>query len=463
MFDYLQKFNNLPADIRQKVSTPEVMGAIGDIEKKFSISLAAVIIKVMIKELTLSNLAKYFIIEFRIDRIKAEKLVAEMKQRIFLNVSEYLSEPKRLENIKPEKINSGSGFFFSPEDEEEIRELSKKMNDFDKLNLDRDKINIKIEKIIKKTQIKFSSEVLINRFKQTITTYIKGIRDRLETKQCLKRPFQEGGLGFDEESADKVLIIVDEINNSKDIKKFGNKQTIENKQVPQKNGKEALNIGLRDIDYKFEKSSLASKGASADKNKKKKPEKLDTAHELAPPPPVVFQTPVKKPDIKKEAVGVKARKNKNIIIPKIEENEILENQEIRIKSKLNFRRPGEVASKKRMEDVKYIPKVMNPIDELMYMDLISFRRLAPNLEQRTEKIKDKIDLLEEEQYGKKIEGIKAWRKSSVNNLYLKIGQQSLGQKQSIDAIIEERKSQNKDCLTKEEFKAVMDLNKSLRF
>jgi len=106
---------------------------------------------------------------------------------------------------------------------------------------------------------------------------------------------------------------------------------------------------------------------------------------------------------------------------------------------------------------------MNPIDELRYLDLVSFHRLGPDSISQTAKIKDKLNLLEEEEYSKKIEGIKVWRQSPVNRLYITIGQDSINQNKPINDIIEARKNNNQDYLSSEEFKAIMDLNKELRF
>jgi hypothetical protein len=119
--------------------------------------------------------------------------------------------------------------------------------------------------------------------------------------------------------------------------------------------------------------------------------------------------------------------------------------------------------KVKIEDVKYVPRVMGPLDEIKYMDLINFRRLDREPSKSAEKIKNKIHLLEEEDYGKKLEGIKFWRLSPINKLYLEIGRLSISENKPIDVIIEERKMAGVDYLTADEFKVIMDLNKSLRF
>jgi hypothetical protein len=96
------------------------------------------------------------------------------------------------------------------------------------------------------------------------------------------------------------------------------------------------------------------------------------------------------------------------------------------------------------------------------MDLINFRRLDKDPLKSAEKIKNKISLLEED-YGKKLEGVKFWRQSPIYRLYLEIGRLSISENKPVDVIIEKRRMNNQECLTAEEFKVIMDLNKSLRF
>ena len=106
---------------------------------------------------------------------------------------------------------------------------------------------------------------------------------------------------------------------------------------------------------------------------------------------------------------------------------------------------------------------MSPLDEIKYLDLINFRRLDKDPQKAADKIRSKINLLEEESYGKKLAGIRFWRSSPINKLYLEIGHLSISGNKPVDVIIEERKIAMRDYLTAAEFKAIMDLNKSLRF
>jgi hypothetical protein len=76
---------------------------------------------------------------------------------------------------------------------------------------------------------------------------------------------------------------------------------------------------------------------------------------------------------------------------------------------------------------------------------------------------EKINLLAEESIFKKAEAISAWRSSPLFNLYLEIGQEAIKKKKNLNEIIEERKRQNLPTLEIDEFEAIVNLNRKIRF
>ena len=110
-----------------------------------------------------------------------------------------------------------------------------------------------------------------------------------------------------------------------------------------------------------------------------------------------------------------------------------------------------------------MPKLMGPIEELRDMNLVNFRRLGDDAEVAIRKVREKINLLEEEGYSKKLAGISAWRQSPIYKLYLRTGQESINGGKSVIDVIEGKRERGEDYVTSREFSAIMDLNKSLRF
>ncbi len=127
------------------------------------------------------------------------------------------------------------------------------------------------------------------------------------------------------------------------------------------------------------------------------------------------------------------------------------------------RKASPPSGKPRVEDVKVSRRLLGPIDELRYLSVDEFRRLGESAEERINKIKQKISILEEESFAQKIEGIKAWRTSPVYQLYLQIGRESMEQGKPVKDVIADRQVRGDKYLTWEEFTLISDLNQQLRF
>jgi hypothetical protein len=129
-----------------------------------------------------------------------------------------------------------------------------------------------------------------------------------------------------------------------------------------------------------------------------------------------------------------------------------------------IRRPPSVKDNRpRLDDVKYVPKLVGPMEELREMTLVDFRRFGSDPKVATQKIKDKLNLLERESITKKIDGVKAWQESEINKIYKEISRDILLKGVPINQAISLRTSANKPTLTLDEYQAVMDLNRSLRY
>jgi len=466
MLGYLQKFNNLPADLRQKVSDVEAMEKIEALEKKYNIALAALIMKVMVKEILLNDLSGCLLKE-NLSKEQAIELARELKQKIFSSLGNYFLDG-RVKPVMPvmptmdappisEPKVKGAGFFFSSEDEEEIRKLTQKIIMAENFSLVSGTIDDKLKEIISRVQINFGSADLADRFSQVLRTYLRGIRDKLEAKATLIKPFLSGGLSFDEDSAEKVMLLADKVLNSRPGQPIKPLPKISLPELEKSDFFPRREIS-RDAAYDF------SKLAARDDKIKNDLKRLDTNRELAPLTPAVISVPItqinalKKPE--KTSVSSKNIQSKVKSIQPEPKSDLGTMPLIKRRFEAENLSPSQ---KVKIEDVKYVPRVMGPLDEIKYMDLINFRRLDKDPLKSADKIKSKINLLEEEAYGKKLEGIKLWRLSPINKLYLEIGRLSIGENKPVDVIIEERKMAGSDYLTTDEFKTIMDLNKSLRF
>lgn len=126
----------------------------------------------------------------------------------------------------------------------------------------------------------------------------------------------------------------------------------------------------------------------------------------------------------------------------------------------------DVVSKKEVV-FKAVPQVRHvltgPVAELEALTLENFRRLGADSREVVERLADKIKVLEHDSFTKKAQGIEAWRRSETHQLYLQIGLESMQSGQDVSQLINQKQKTGQKTLTMEEFIAISDLNKKLRF
>src|SRR5690606_26031994 len=114
------------------------------------------------------------------------------------------------------------------------------------------------------------------------------------------------------------------------------------------------------------------------------------------------------------------------------------------------------ATRPLVSDVSYAPKLIGPVEELRSLTLKDFRRLSKEPKEAALKIKDKIDLLEEQSFTLKTQGVEAWQGSEVNRLYLDVLRRSL-EGRPVGEVIADMTASGGPAITQAEFEAVMDL------
>lgn len=125
--------------------------------------------------------------------------------------------------------------------------------------------------------------------------------------------------------------------------------------------------------------------------------------------------------------------------------------------------PTAIADVKRTDQQSRAGVLTGRVEELAMMDLTTWRMLDSDPRIRAGKILGKIQNLEHESLTRKSQGIDAWRGNEVYRHYLYLGQRSLEQKKNVAEVISEMSAQNKPTLSLEEFEAISDLNRMLRY
>lgn len=543
MFDYLQKFNSLPADLRAKVSSDDAMNYLSALEHRYRVDLAMVVMKVMIKSLAISDLESNLVSDLGLTREMASNLSAELKEKIFSPVADYLGL----------KLNSK---------EEDIKK--------------------DIELLIKEAGIMLPSSDLLERLKKVLNTYLKGVRQKIDTRQVLAKDISSGGIGLSHEEVDRIFKLCDlrHKNLAGPKTKDGKIDTSALFNIsPEYDLKRALQSGeTKKIAGAPKTAMLATPNIKA--ISPAKPSPVNTIYEKVDIDDLEKQLQVPSEDeiVKQEGLAFEGKDDKGVQVEELdrvekEGEEIVLDEAIKedasekvsvdpsykkdeqgeqddigdkksevisddnvfiikkpektnlfkklfsennkkqgkslaktdntvktpiafqneIKSDVNNLSQAETSDKKqfldntkikeapqkdlppivrneravkkghkRLDDVKFVPKVMGPLEELQYLDVLNFRRLGTSPQERTTKIFNKVKLLEKEGYGKMIEAITAWKKSPVNRLYLRNVQLAISKGDAVKEFVDNNREGGNN-LSFEEIEAIIGLNSRLTF
>lgn len=333
-------------------------------------------------------------------------------------------------------------------------------------------------------------EPLLGKFKHLLKTRIKGARNNIMLWQALIKKENEGGVGLEENEADEVIKLVSLIDLTsgvkKDVKKENEKDNNFKSDSPSQVG--VLN-SLNQNHSEKETARVEENSKILDQKVQIKNVKLEKNDED------IIRTIGNNEELKLSPMGgeKKEENSKLELNLKTDENPeskkgeegnkftgIEEKEEAKMEKKLensqekvtkpssliNFmaanRSLGD-SGRPRIEDIKYKPKLVGPVEELAQLQIRDFRQLSDNPQKAADIIRGKIDNLGEEALSKKVEAIKAWRESEIYKTYLELGSKALMESKNIKDLGNELKAGDKKYLTEEEFYAIMDLNKTLRF
>ena len=502
MFDYLQQFNKLPKELRERVSSPAVMEILTALENKYGLSLAMVVMQVMVKQILIKDLPAYFITEAGLAPEKAQALSRDLQEKIFFTVAAYLG-------LKTAVV-------LSPEDKE-------------------------LQILMKDSGIVLPSLEMTARCRQILLTYRKGIRTKIDTRAALERSTSQGGLGLDPATAERLLHVLDrpsivepavaaspkvsaaitELINKNEASSYDLKSALASGQVKPpavlaekfKPQPPKLNPS-RELEAPDQELSLEGPDKVLEISEKSTPDRVPpvpvvsakifvppvsvavpTVSEMVPPvvptaspspsiepkpmpvdplavlkPEAALNNSFKKIPLDKAGIWSKLFKGKTppANVPAADPAASSRHLEELVKEAAEKAAPlvrpaASSDARQKMEDVRLRPKVMGPLEELRFLDLVNFRRLGASPKEITDKLVMKIKLLEKDGYDRMIEGVKSWRQSPVNRIYVRLAQEAVAKGVTLREVVAARQAENKETLTMAEIEAIVAMNSRLMF
>ncbi|MFH0854816.1 MAG: hypothetical protein V1891_05000 [bacterium] len=303
-----------------------------------------------------------------------------------------------------------------------------------------------IRNLILNLKFKISNET---RFKNILKTRIKGSRNNASLFEALTKKENEGGMDMNDKEADEIVKIASEVLDKR----------IKNYELRIKNAEEAKPASLASLE-----SGTKQEGKEAEVLDKR----IKNAEEAKPASLASLESGTKQEGKEAEVLDERIKNAEEAKIAPLTLFESGTKQEGKNRADQyrkfdNFYAINRVSSdsgKPKIEDIKYKSKLVGHIEEIGALRIKDFRHLSDDPIQAAEIIKNKIDILEEESFLNKIEGIKAWRTSEIYKTYLDMGKRAISERLEIG---NSKLKNGADGLTEEEFYAIMELNKRLRF
>lgn len=332
-------------------------------------------------------------------------------------------------------------------DEAEVKRVEKKMKasatDTTSLSVDG-----AVERVLSETKVVFPASDLMNRYKSLVMTRMRDLRDAMETKSLLASPIDKGGLALTGTELATVVATIEtvfsELRGKQQQGVSADKQKyVERKQ--QEAGQRA-ELGKKEEELLAKRYAVLTGKAPVTPAAPTAPTSARVS--AAQPKAEEMARASSKVDAPAQAVLRQSAPRPAAVLPKLSPGSVP---------------PGVVGEKPQMADVKYVQKLAGPVEELRRMNPVDFRRLASDPIEAATKLQDKVDLLGQESYEKRVEGVKAWRESPLNQMYVAMSREALLTGKNVAQVAEQWKAAGKDGLTAEEVKAIVGLNTTLRF
>lgn len=394
----------------------------------------------------------------------AAHVLEEIREESHAVVLEQNSLKPEKRAVPPPAKPKDAGLALTPEDALEVAQFKKAAPSLD--------LEALVQEVYLASGLATQDEAMAKRAKTIIGNRLRDVRDQMETLEIMTQPKELGGLSMGQDAARNLLNLIQARLQKTDAVAQAKVQTEKKKWVETERLQKAQSETQTNVDQKSELEQLYQSIVSKSKKVASMPVKpavvatmLDGKSAAPANLPISAASPVP-PDFRASAAPVEAAVPTPAALPA---RPSLPLPVTMVKPTpasplpaASLVAPPSFAQRPKLEDVKASPKLTGPVEELRAITIVDFRRLSKDPKEACMKIKDKIDLLGEQSYTRRSEGIAAWTASEVTRAYLELMRESLNGTPLIGAIAA-REAIKKTSLTADEFRAVADLSRQLRY
>lgn len=395
----------------------------------------------------------------------AERVLEEIREESHAVILDPRApQHEKREEAAPVKAKD-AGLALTPEDTLEVAQFKKTAPALD--------LDALVQEIYLASGLATQDEAMAKRVKTIIGNRLRDVRDQMETLEIMIQPKELGGLSMGQDAARALLNLIQSRLQKTDAVAQAKVQTEKKKWVETERLQKAQSETQQNVEQKSELEQLYQSIVSKSKKVVPEPAKpavvatmLDGKSAAPANLPIAAASPVP-PAFRAPAAPAEAATSAPAATP----------ARPPLPPPVTIVKPTPVpaaappqpvvappsfAQRPKLEDVKAAPKLTGPVEELRAITIVDFRRLSKDPKEACLKIKDKIDLLKEQSYTRRSEGIAAWTASEVTRTYLELMRESLNGTPLTSAIAA-REAAKKPSLTADEFRAVADLSRQLRY
>ncbi len=493
--DTIQQFQKLPDAVKQALSSDGAMAKLEAIEKKYNTKLASIVLRAAVKEFPLEDLGIMIKKELKIKPEAAGLLKDEVLDTLFVSVMDYYTNaeekapqgsnqtnaaapmpqapgrmvsfrlpsqgkpgipsgsgmmppkpmgsadhgmpsvpkapslpatvqttvpkppapakpspaPMRPPVVPPKPPKSRSYFYFDVEDEKDVEVFKKHAavasaspKDFAVT------ITNAADRVIASSLVRLSDDVAKKRLQSILMTRFRDIRDSLETKEMLARPVPLGGMGLDAVTIEKIMALAEE---------------------------------------EFRKIHQTSSDQRTADEAEQNPFKQSAAEVRGLQPEVVAD---QQHAVKSETKPTTTSSNP-AASPVISQTNIRRERPIAVET-----------DRPKILEVKPASRLVGPLDEIEQTSLRDLRRFKDQPNAFIDRMKERVHLLEEESFEKRVQALNAWRKSPLFQQYLEVVRTALERNVSIPEMVGSIDETQSSFMSLHEWQTINHLNRELK-
>lgn len=340
------------------------------------------------------------------------------------------------ENVKPKELEA-----FTEKDAFEVDKINgEKQHIITAPNKSPKTIQEMVDEVCKKPSLKFNDKVMMDRCKKVVETRIRNVRTAEQTRKHIEQPIKQGGLGVSGRALSEMLEAIEQYVSNYE-------QTLSSRSEVEK------------AEHIAQKLSTLDKKQVLDKKQQQVLSKRYAS--ITGQVPLEHVEPVS-PSGARVSAGISHEESVRQQENRIDKDRVRNAIEKANKQKaVNSVKP--ILAKPQVQDIKSKKRLSGPIEELRYMTLSDFRRLSKNPNQAITKVMDIVELVHDQGYHKKVEAIKAWKASPINQIYIALTQKSILESVPLEELRLSQEASKTEMLTKEELDSIIKLNTELRF